>query len=134
MNRVRDILTDIWAKAFLGDPAASKDIAIAIEALRYIDDHETQSGVEHYFNIPSQPLLAQEKSRIIAHFNGPPLIAIDQEQQFRADWGPLRHHVLLAAVRGSVRCIAYFKNPGRELQNALPMDVLTQAKLYLGGC
>lgn len=136
MDRVRCILTDIWAKAFSMEWAASNDIAITIKALKYIHEHETESGVEHSFKIrmPSRPLSAQEKSRIITHFNGPPLIAVDEEEQFQAEWEPLLHYVLVAAVQGSVRCIAYFKNPGRELEDMLPMDVLKPAKLYLRGC
>jgi hypothetical protein len=51
-----------------------------------------------------------------------------------AKWEPLLHYVLVAAVGGSVICILYFKNPGRELEDVLPMDVLKRAKLYLRGC
>jgi len=136
MDRVRFIITDIWAKVFAGDPKASKDIATTIRALEYIYTHETESGVEQIFDVtmPSRPLTPEETTRIIRHFNGPPLIAGSQEQQFHAEWKNLLHYVLVAAVRGSVRCIAYFKNPGRELQNILPMEVLKSAKLYLRGC
>ncbi|KAJ7279153.1 hypothetical protein C8J57DRAFT_1305717 [Mycena rebaudengoi] len=136
MDRVRNLLTDVWAQAFAADPAASRDIAVAVRALTLIHDRETESGVEHFFDLsmPSRVLSAQERDRIIQHFNGPPLLPASQEQQFRQDWEPLIHYVLVAAVRGSVRCIAYFKNPGRELENILPMDVLRSASLYVRGC
>lgn len=136
MDRVRNLLTDVWARAFAADPAASRDIAVAVRALTLIHDRETESGIEHFFDLsmPSRVLSAQEQNQIIRHFNGPPLIAASQEQQFKQDWEPLLHYVLVAAVRGSVRCIAYFKNPGRELENILPMDVLGSASLYVRGC
>jgi hypothetical protein len=136
MDRVRNLLTDVWARAFAADPAASRDIAVAVRALTLIHDRETESGIEHFFDLsmPSRVLSAQEQNQIIRHFNGPPLIAASQEQQFKQDWEPLLHYVLVAAVRGSVRCIAYFKNPGRELENILPMDVLRSASLYVRGC
>ncbi|KFY72862.1 hypothetical protein V498_10071, partial [Pseudogymnoascus sp. VKM F-4517 (FW-2822)] len=136
MDRVRCILSDIWAKAFATDVKSSGDIALAIRALEYISERETESGVEASlpFSMPGRPLSVHERNRIVTHFNGPPLIAANQEQQFRADWGPLLHYVLVAAVEGSSRCIAYFKNPGRELDSILPMDLLKSADLYLRGC
>jgi hypothetical protein len=100
--------------------------------------YETESGVDQISNIATPPnsLSVQDQDRIIAHFNGPPHIADDEEQQrrFRAEWQPLLRYVLLAAVRGWIRCIAYFKNPGRELEHILPLEVLKSAKLYVRGC
>ena len=135
MDRVRHIITDIWAKVFACDLKASEDIAIAIKALKHIDERETESGVNSFnVSMPSRPLTAQEKCKVIEHFNGPPLIAVHAEQQFRAEWEPLLHYVLAAAVLGSARITAYFKNPGRELEDILPMDILKTATLYLRGC
>ncbi|KAF7125301.1 hypothetical protein CNMCM5793_001479 [Aspergillus hiratsukae] len=138
MDRVRLILENIWAKAFKDDAVAYKQITSAINALEFIHKYETESGVDQIFNIATPPnlLSAQDQNRIIAHFNGPPHIADDEEQQrrFRAEWQPLLRYVLIAAVRGWVICIAYFKNPGRELEHILPMEVLKSAKLYLRGC
>jgi hypothetical protein len=136
MDRVREILVDIWAKAFEGAPAASRVIASAIKALEHISERETESGVDRIFDctLPSPPLSSQQNARIIAHFNGPPLIGDGELQQFRSDWEPLLRYVLVAAVRGSVRCIAYFKNEGRELENILPMELFRSSELYLRGC
>lgn len=136
MDRVRLMLTEVWAAAFADDPASSEDIAIAILALELISERETESGVEHLFDlsVPTRPLTDQERSRIISHFNGPPLMAASQRARFKLDWEPLLRYVLVAAVRGSTRCIAYFKNPGRELETILPMDVLSSSDLYLRGC
>jgi hypothetical protein len=74
------------------DPAA-----VAVKALEHISDQETESGVEHLFNIPmpSRHLSDQEQSRIIVQFNGPPLIAADQRHQFKLDWEPLLRYVLV---------------------------------------
>lgn len=136
MDRVRHILVDIWAKAFAADPTAKRDIDVAIRALEYVHEHETESGVEYFFDftMPRRALSSTERANIIDHFNGPPLIPASQEAQFRAEWAPLLPYVLLAAVRGSTRCIAYFKNPGRELEHILPMDLLKSADLYLRDC
>ncbi|EAW20889.1 uncharacterized protein NFIA_114200 [Aspergillus fischeri NRRL 181] len=75
-----------------------------------------------------------DRNRIIAHFNEPPRIEDDEEQQrrFRAERQPLLRCVLIAPVKGSIKCIAYFKNPGRALEHILPTEVLKSARLYQG--
>lgn len=136
MDRVQLIITAIWAPAFASDPQASKDISRAITALEYIHKYETESGVHEEFDTSSlgRPLSPEEKTRIINHFNGPPRIAVNQQHQFRATWRPLLPHVLDAALDGSVRCIAYFKNPCRELDIILPMQKLKSSELFVRGC
>jgi hypothetical protein len=136
MDRVRCILVNVVAKAFTQDATAMRDIEIATQALEYIRTHETESGIEHFFDIPrpNQPLQPWETAKIIKLFNGPPLIAATQESSFRAEWISLLHWVLIAAVMGSQRCITYFKNPGKELDHILPMDSLRTAELYIRGC
>lgn len=136
MDRVLNIIVNIWAKAFSTDPDASKDIALTIRALEYIKNHETSSGIEHLFNltIPNQPLTDAEIRKIIAHFNGPPLAAEGSEASFRTEWAPLLRYVLVNAVDGCTRCIEYFKNEGRELEGILPMDLLKNTTLFLRGC
>lgn len=135
MDRVQRIITDIWAKAFKDHPTASQGIADVIRALDYIHRCRTESGLAQLFVAWwCRDLPTQETRKIIEHFNGPPLIAADEERAFRDEWEPLLEYVLVAAVKGSVRCMKYFKAPGRELNNLLPMDVLKSSQLYLRGC
>ncbi|KAG2010738.1 hypothetical protein GB937_007707 [Aspergillus fischeri] len=132
MDRVRLILESVWAKTFKDDA----EIIGAINALEFIHKCETESGVERSFDIATSLnlLSIQDRNRIIAHFNEPPRIEDDEEQQrrFRAERQPLLRCVLIAPVKGSIKCIAYFKNPGRALEHILPTEVLKSARLYQG--
>ncbi|KAF2669760.1 hypothetical protein BT63DRAFT_425432 [Microthyrium microscopicum] len=136
MDRVRSIITDIWAPSFAGDPIATEHVKLTVRALEHIYKEETESGVSPFHDVPlpNITLSNHDQLKIITHFNGPPLIADSKQQQFRMDWEPLLQHVLVAAVKGSIRCIAYFKNSGRELEHILPIEKLRTADLYLRGC
>ncbi|KAH7096042.1 hypothetical protein FB567DRAFT_48224 [Paraphoma chrysanthemicola] len=136
MDRVRCIVVEVVAAAFAQDATAMRDIKIAIKALDFIRKHETESGIEHFFDIPrpNQALQPQEKEKIVGLFNGSPLIAESRKASFYSEWKELLHWVLIAAVIGSERCIRYFKSPDRELDLILPMESLRTSRLYIRGC
>lgn len=136
LDRVRRILVEVVAKAFTQDAAAKRDIDIAIKALKWMRQEETESGIEDFFDIPwpNQPLQPQEEAKIVKLFNGSPLIAASKESSFRSEWSSLLHWILIAAVFGSERCIKYFKNPGKELEHHLSMEALRTADVYFRGC
>jgi hypothetical protein len=136
MDRIRCILINVVAKAFTEDPIARRSTALAIKALEFMRTYETESGIEHFFDIerPTQPLSPDQRAKVIELFNGPPLIAASHESSFRSEWISLWRWLLIAAVDGSERCIKYFKNPGRELDHILPMDSLKTSSLYFRGC
>lgn len=135
MDRVLDIVVNIWSKCFSGDPGSSKRIDKAIKAIEYIKTHETQSGVDNIFGIsrPMVPPTEVQKRKIIEHFNGSPRISEDMQAAFQAEWEPLLRYALIAAVTGCKICIAYFKNEGRELEEALDIDRMRTSTIYIKG-
>ncbi|KAF5253593.1 hypothetical protein FANTH_1520 [Fusarium anthophilum] len=136
MDRVLDIIVNIWSKCFSGDPGSSKRINMAIKAIEYIKTNETQSGVDNIFGV-KRPFAApteSQKRKIIEHFNGPPRISEDMQAAFQAEWDPLLRYALVAAVTGCKLCIAYFKNEGRELEEALDIDRMRNSTIYMRGC
>ncbi|KAK3324498.1 hypothetical protein B0T19DRAFT_428721 [Cercophora scortea] len=135
IDRVTHMLSDIWLPAFEGTSPAGDKVKKAIEALKFMRERETESGAQNIFNasLPTTPTSAQ-KRLIIDHFNGPPILAESSFPQFRNEWEPLLSMVLAAAVEGTTRCLAYFKNPGREMHLLMPNDVLDSGDLYIRGC
>ncbi|KAF5618587.1 hypothetical protein F52700_12107 [Fusarium sp. NRRL 52700] len=136
MDRVLDIIVNIWSKCFADDPGSSKRIEKAINAIEYIKTHETQSGVDNIFSVsrPMVPPTEFQKRKIIEHFNGPPRIAEDMQAAFQDEWEPLLRYALVAAVTGCKLCIAYFKNEGRELEEALDIDRMRNSTIFMRGC
>ncbi|KAK4496822.1 hypothetical protein PRZ48_012806 [Zasmidium cellare] len=139
MDRVYRILVEVWAVAFSSDSDALKDIQIAIKALEVIRQHETESGVEHILKLTTSPLPAspQLEQKIIEHFNGKPTLNESEGPGFRAEWRPALRNVLEAATTGCIRCIGYFKNGGREIEQIFGptwMKKLRESDLYLRGC
>lgn len=100
---------------------------------------ETESGVLNIFQSSITDsaisiLSETQKRQIIDHFNRPPILAEADHAQFREDWKDLLEGVLHAAVTGITRCLAYFKNPGRELRLIIPDELLDTLVLYVRGC
>ncbi|KAG5755866.1 hypothetical protein H9Q70_001560 [Fusarium xylarioides] len=136
MDRVLDIVVNIWSKCFCDDPGSSERITRAIKAIEYIKTHETQSGVDDIFGVrrPVVPATEFQKRKIIEHFNGSPRISEDMQAVFQAEWEPLLRYALVAAVTGCKICIAYFKNEGRELEEALDIERMRNSTIYVRGC
>ncbi|KAF5578567.1 hypothetical protein FPANT_9947 [Fusarium pseudoanthophilum] len=136
IDRVLDIIVNIWSKCFSGDPGSSERITRAIKAIGYIKTYETQSGVDKIFRItrPLVPPTKSQKRKIIEHFNGSPRISEDMQAAFQAEWEPLLRYALVAAVTGCKICIAYFKNEVRELEEALDIERMRNSTIYVRGC
>ncbi|KAF5632420.1 uncharacterized protein FTJAE_7530 [Fusarium tjaetaba] len=136
MDRVLDIMVNIWLKCFSSDSESSRRIAKAIRAIKYIKTGRTISGGDSIFNVgrPTVPPTGSQKRKIIEHFNGSPRISEDIQAAFQAEWEPLLTNVLVAAVEGCMTCIAYLQKDGRELGEALDIDRMRNSTIYVRGC
>ncbi|KAF4414930.1 hypothetical protein FACUT_13834 [Fusarium acutatum] len=135
IDRIIAMLSNVWLPVFQSTPGGDR-VKQALIALTYMREGETESGFENLFNISflKSPPTSLQRRQIIDYFNSKPTLGHSGFVQFRQDWEALLDAVLVAAVLGTSRCVAYVKNPGREM-NLLPLDsLLDSSDIYIRGC
>ncbi|KAI3574045.1 hypothetical protein IWW34DRAFT_793955 [Fusarium oxysporum f. sp. albedinis] len=129
------MLSNVWLPVFQSTAGGDR-VKQALIALTYMREEETDSGFENFFDVSflkSPPTNLQQR-QIIDYFNSKPTLGHSGFAQFRQDWEALLDAVLVAAVLGTSRCVAYAKNPGREM-NHLSLDTLLDSSdIYIRGC
>jgi hypothetical protein len=116
IDRIIAMLSNVWLLVFQSTPGGYK-VKQALTALTHMREEETDSGFTKLFHVSfleSPPTKLQQR-QIIDYFNGEPTLGYSDFAQFRQDWEVLLDAVLVAVVLGTSRCVAYVKNPGREM-------------------
>lgn len=133
--RVKAVLVNNIQPLFPDD----KNVQATINAITYMIEEETQSGVERALqgsDMASEAKLLSQPECILAMriFNDSPRLDSVALDSLRQEITPILFPVLKAALEGVTTCIAYVKNPGREMDMMIPKLLEDAESVFVQGC
>jgi len=129
-------------KSLYEDERNVRNIQATIEALHYMIWTRTQSGVHAklrnsdlwLLDKRDRELSAEECITAMAIFNESPHMDDQRLEKLKEELTPILLDVLKAALRGSISCVSYIKNGGRELNTMLPKALIEANRVFIRGC
>ena len=142
LNRVLAIIKNN-IKRLYKDERNARNIQATIEGLEYMIGEITESGVHAKLQnsdlYPSQlgrdkELSAKECITAMAIFNESPHMDDQRLEKLKEELTPILLEVLKAALYGSISCVSYIKNGGREFNLMLPEALINANRVFIRGC
>jgi hypothetical protein len=129
-------------KQLYTDERNVRNIQATIKALEYMITHITESGVAakywnsdlRYLKNRDRDLSAEECITAMAIFNESPHMDDQRLEKLKEELTPILLEVLKAALRGSISCVSYIKNGGREFDTMLPQALINADRVFIRGC
>ncbi|KIM38520.1 hypothetical protein M413DRAFT_447749 [Hebeloma cylindrosporum] len=140
LTRVKAVLENNIRLIYLDDASISQRINAVINGLTHIINEKTDSGLDHacedsgLMSYTARILTQEECIRAMRIFNESYRLDNDGLANLKRRLQPMILEVLKAALMGAKACIAYVKDPGRELDSIIPAILVNSERVFLQGC